>query len=87
MKRDHVIDQPIKTFVKNIIRDDVQFLLETKDHRDIDRMVVIMKTMHIIINVVSSNPGQAWIASDFRQVGDFLRVFRFHPLIQLTSTI
>jgi len=51
----------------------------------------------ITTKVVSSNPvyGEEYsiqhyvlnFVSDLRQVGGFLRVLRFHPLVKLTATI
>ena len=53
-----------------------------------------LQSVHITTNVVSSNPALAIqhyvikkIVSDLRQVGCFLRVLRFPPLIKLTATI
>ena len=56
-----------------------------------------MQSLPITTKVVSSNTahGEAYsiqdyvinFVSDLRQVGDFLQVHRFHPPIQLTTTI
>jgi hypothetical protein len=56
-----------------------------------------VQSVPITTKVGSSNPidGEVYLKqhyvlkfiSDLRQVGGFLRVFRFHPLIKLTATI
>jgi len=53
--------------------------------------------MHITTNIVSSNPAHGEVysiqhyvikfVSDLQQVGGFLRIHRFPPLIKLTTTI
>jgi hypothetical protein len=58
--------------------------------------VVVVIAVSITTDVVSSNLGQNEVynkhyvikfVSDLRQIGGFLRVFRFTPPIKLTATI
>ena len=58
--------------------------------------VVVVITVSITTDVVSSNLGQSEVynkhyvikfVSDLRQIGGFLRVLRFTPPIKLTATI
>ena len=56
-----------------------------------------VQSVPIITKVVSPNPAQGEMysmqhyvkkfVSDLRQIGGFIQVFRFHPLIKLTATI
>jgi hypothetical protein len=53
-----------------------------------------MQSVHITTNAVSSNPAhgevywiQHYVIKSLRQVGGFLRVFRFPPPIKLTASI
>jgi hypothetical protein len=56
-----------------------------------------VQSVPIITKVVSLNPAQGEMysiqhyvikfVSDLRQIGGFIQVFRFHPLIKLTATI
>ena len=56
-----------------------------------------MQSVHITTNIVSSNPAHGELysiqhyvvkfVSDLRQIGGFLRIFRFPPPIKLTATI
>ena len=55
-----------------------------------------VQSVSITTNIVSSNPANGEVysiqhcvikfVSDLWQVGGFLRAFRFHPVIKLTST-